>query len=83
MKPPPPFTATVDAAKEWPQWRDHFRFYLEATKKGKERKSPSYGKEAVLKTLPWAEPFDKDKLDKVIEGGGSLGERADKMNASQ
>ena len=33
LKPPQPFVGALDAAKEWPQWREHFKFYMKATKK--------------------------------------------------
>lgn len=31
VKPPPPFDPSKGTATEWPQWKDHFEFYLKAT----------------------------------------------------
>lgn len=76
LKPPQPFTLTSNTAKDWPQWRDHFTYYMKATKKNKEEPATqvavlltAMGKEAisVYKTFCWAEDDDKDKLDTVLK----------------
>ena len=75
LKPPQAFTTTLEAAKEWPQWRDHFTFYMTATKKDKEDEKTkvailltAMGGEAisVYRTFTWAADGDEDKLDCVI-----------------
>ena len=72
---PPSLFSPQDAAKEWPQWRDHFEFYLKATKKDKESGPTqvailltAMGREAVslYKTFTWADNGDKDKLEAVL-----------------
>ena len=75
LKPPSPFTSTSDAAKDWPQWRDHLTYYMKATKKDKEEPATqvavlltAMGKEAisVYKTFSWAKDEDKDNLEIVL-----------------
>lgn len=76
LKPPQSFNVTTESAKEWPQWKDHFTFYLRATKKNKEDGPTqvailltAMGREAIpiYKTFTWTAEGDNDKLDKVLE----------------
>ena len=75
LKPPSPFTSTSDAAKDWPQWRDHLTYYMKSAKKDKEEPATqvavlltAMGKEAisVYKTFFWAKDEDKDNLEIVL-----------------
>jgi hypothetical protein len=36
LRPPQPLASTSDASKEWPTWRQHFEYFMIATKKNKE-----------------------------------------------
>ena len=76
LKPPPPFSLGSDAAKEWPQWKNHFEYYMKATKKSAEEGPTkvailltAMGKDAIAiyKTMTWATPDDADKFDVVLE----------------
>ena len=75
LKPPQPFIGAVDAAKEWPQWREHFKYYMKATKKTTEDPEvqvatllTAMGKEAIsiYQTFKWVEAKQADDLDAVL-----------------
>ncbi len=73
---PPSLFSSQDAAKEWPQRRDHFRFYLKATNKHEEPEVTqvtvlltAMGREvlSIYKKFTWKNKEDKDKLNLVLD----------------
>jgi hypothetical protein len=76
LKLPPQFTLGPDAAKERPQWREHFEFYMKATKKSAEDGTTKVAilvtairKDAISinETMTCADNDDANYLNKVLD----------------